>query len=209
MRIIFIILFSSFLATADAVGGWIDIQAEDTALTAGSYTGIAGINGHTGALVTMGEPMFGSEAGYLANRSELGSLQNANEDRLGWRSLNWDEGVQAIPPANLEGNFEASGGFTLVGEGQAGSTEPFLTTGTVALGDNSTEAAYSPRRLRMPEPLSLAVWAMLGAAWAGLAWHRRPSHRRFQCDGIDIEEGTRWDDRNRKAILQVIKKNRD
>ncbi len=67
---------------------------------------------------------------------------------------------------------------------------------------------FTPTRLRMPEPVSMIVWAILGAAWAGLAWHRRPIHRGPQWTGqFPLEEGTRWTKENRQAILDVIKRN--
>ena len=194
------------LSVGSASGGWIDTQGEGHGLSAGSYLGM---NESVIPQDSLGQPMLGIESECFSTRSEFGSLGRVAEDYLKWDSLNWSESLPVASSVQLENGFSSSQGIILDADGYAQSTEPILTTGTLFLkSDASPEKAYSPRRLRMPEPFSLAVWAILGAAWAGLAWHRRPSHRPSRDQGVDFEEGSRWNDQNRQAILQVIKKNR-
>lgn len=60
----------------------------------------------------------------------------------------------------------------------------------------------------VPEPVSIVIWTLLGAAWAGLAWHRRPGQKSPEwAEGSPtIQKGNRWSKESRRAILKVIER---
>jgi hypothetical protein len=125
-----------------------------------------------------------------------------------------------FPGTNLQGPADPDGlqyGITSAGDNPATGNTP--VTGTNALIKNSvvftlgglpvgadvntitnvhfqygtslTEQSYS----EVPEPLSVIVWTLLGASWAGLAvMRRRNALRSRQC----------WSPETRKAIFEVI-----
>lgn len=187
MRFLGFFLVASLIAASNATAGWIQFvdSADPNAM------------------------MFDVYRGTYADASW--EVDFANDES----STHW--GLMTAPVAGIDWDLDS---YDVVREGSVGENAPLESHGPLGVypfpSDLSamppsgvSKEPFSPTRLRMPEPVSMIVWAILGAAWAGLAWHRRPIHRGSQWTGqFPIEEGTRWSRENRQAILEVIKKNR-
>lgn len=202
MRFTGIFVILSFLAAGTVSAGLVDVQQDSS------------IAPNVPFLV--GEDLGWTQAPWQAGDGSLSGsfIPSWNNNGADLSFPAWEGSGVSLEAAPLDQYITPSGDYILYGEQQLSDPQAFLPTSVVFGDENREGETYSPRRLRMPEPLSLAIWAILGAAWAGLAWHRRPSHRTSQWPdggvaGEHIEEGGRWSKQNRQAILNVINKTRD
>lgn len=129
----------------------------------------------------------------------------------GERGLQWHSGLFEKPEGDSSAGFQSYDKDTkFIGPVAPESATSKTDTNYVVFRSAKSVAPPADPPV-VPEPVSIVIWTLLGAGWAGLAWRRRAGRKVPEwTEGVPtIHKGSRWSDENRQAILKMIERKKD